>query len=334
MDENAMSDDENAALEHVRQYTGDPTFGDAAWQARWHDIVVHKDTGRGEGAGRLTPIALPRLRDRTARFVESPAELVGKYPEYAGEFTDIARGLRAAELYWVTGDMAALAMGAGEQLDEIGWAEERPNTFGLALFAGGIGQVALPGNNTVGRVPLPVDAVSWGPASDGLRVSFWTARWRLRDDGTGFAGDVPPLLMCSGFRMREHSMPVQEIPEMYRPVARTLAATWALMQQPTISERTEVPLGKKQARAYVRAGRPPSPVQIVDLRTLYHQPREDDGDGTGRTYRHRWVVRGHWRQQAHGAGWSERRRIWVPVYVKGPDGAPLLERERVNVWRR
>lgn len=51
-----------------------------------------------------------------------------------------------------------------------------------------------------------------------------------------------------------------------------------------------------------------------------------------REYVHRFVVRGHWKQQAYGTGRTLRRRIYVMPYVKGPEGAPFLERERVYQW--
>lgn len=38
--------------------------------------------------------------------------------------------------------------------------------------------------------------------------------------------------------------------------------------------------------------------------------------------------------QPHGPERALRRQQWIPAYIKGPDGAPLLATERVNVWRR
>lgn len=33
------------------------------------------------------------------------------------------------------------------------------------------------------------------------------------------------------------------------------------------------------------------------------------------------VVRGHWRNQAHGVGRAERRRMWIQPFMRGPEGA-------------
>lgn len=43
----------------------------------------------------------------------------------------------------------------------------------------------------------------------------------------------------------------------------------------------------------------------------------------------RFRVRGHWRNQAHGVGRSERRLTWIQPHWKGPTYAELLERNYV-----
>lgn len=40
-----------------------------------------------------------------------------------------------------------------------------------------------------------------------------------------------------------------------------------------------------------------------------------------------YVVRGHWRNQAHGPGRMARKRIWIQPHWKGPEDAPRLFRE-------
>jgi len=41
------------------------------------------------------------------------------------------------------------------------------------------------------------------------------------------------------------------------------------------------------------------------------------------------IVRGHYKRQAIGEGRSNRKVIWVEPYWRGPEGAPILVRERV-----
>jgi hypothetical protein len=39
-----------------------------------------------------------------------------------------------------------------------------------------------------------------------------------------------------------------------------------------------------------------------------------------------WVVRGHWRNQACGEGFTERRRMWIRPFWKGPAHLPIRVR--------
>ena len=57
-------------------------------------------------------------------------------------------------------------------------------------------------------------------------------------------------------------------------------------------------------------------VSIIDLR------RQDNHSGAtetaAREYKHRWYVRGHWRQQPHGPAHALRRPTWIPGHTKRP----------------
>lgn len=47
-------------------------------------------------------------------------------------------------------------------------------------------------------------------------------------------------------------------------------------------------------------------------------------------WRKRWLVRGHWRNQACGPGMTLRKRRWIDPYVKGPEDMPLDV--RTTIW--
>lgn len=51
-----------------------------------------------------------------------------------------------------------------------------------------------------------------------------------------------------------------------------------------------------------------------------------------REYHHRFIVRGHYKNQAYGTGRTLRRRIYVMPYVKGKDGLPWMARDKVYQW--
>lgn len=62
-------------------------------------------------------------------------------------------------------------------------------------------------------------------------------------------------------------------------------------------------------------------------------PRRCAGRGATREYRHRWIVRGHWRNQYYPSR-NDHRPIWIDPHLAGPEDKPLLGGERVNVLRR
>jgi hypothetical protein len=253
----------------------------------------------------------------------------------------LAEHYRHAGLYYATPEMAALAVHAGGDLTEARWATaDRPSACGLMAFADGVGRIDA-------EIRVPVDAVTWGPYQGGVEVWMHVSRRVFVEEHRRRRPDSPYRLVV------EEMPPVVPLisvtcditgdPEPFTPVGdgtetvlRALAASWLLMEQPTLVDRT-IDRDKGPARrAAARAGLPDPEISVVDLRRQYaSQDRDpDDGDEGGRRYRHRWVVSGHWRQQPHGPGREQRRKQWIPAHVKGPDGAPVLARERVNVWRR
>jgi hypothetical protein len=147
---------------------------------------------------------------------------------------------------------------------------------------------------------------------------------------------LPPMMPIAGriLPVLPDFTPSGGMHARFRTLATTLAAAWHLMYQPALSDRTAAEVDKGVRRSYARAGRPAAEVTVIDLRTLYRpgDPGHEPDTEAGR-YSHRWVVRGYWRDTWYPSA-GEHRKQWVPSHVKGPDEAPLLVRERVNVWRR
>ncbi|MFJ4879977.1 hypothetical protein ACIP93_32885 [Streptomyces sp. NPDC088745] len=287
----------------------------------------------------LRPSGLPKARAQLLRHLEDPASaLRSTTSEAQRPGLEVATThVRAADLYWVTKDMAALAVSAGGQLAAARWATaDRPSACGLIYFDGGIGMLDAQG------VEMPVDAMTWGPSSSGCEVGFYMDRRRvderLRSTGmTLVKEDVPPLVPMVSFAapVTTEPHPMAELDDEPAVLFGALAAAWLLMQQPQLVDRTRERADGPTRRAHARQNLPSPDITVVDLRRQYTpQDRDPDAGGDGRTYRHRWVVSGHWRNQAYGPGQSLRRKTYVPAYVKGPDGAPLLSTEKVNVWRR
>lgn len=288
----------------------------------------------------MKPRHLPKARAQAARYLVLPNIAMSANSDDGREqdaLRALGDNLRAAELYWVTPDMAALAISAGSQLAAARWATvDRPSACGLIMWDGGIGNVTERG------VTIPVEGCAWGPYKGELLVWYLMSRDRLADEISArgvpwVLGDtpLPPLLPVAGdtLPITAEPVPMAELDVTAPPVLGALAAAWLLMEQPQLVDRTQQAADKADRRSSARAGMPDPTVTIVDLRRQYVPADSEPGD-PGRQYRHRWVVSGHWRNQPYGEGREQRRRQWIPAYVKGPDGAPLLATERVNVWRR
>ncbi|MDK0525080.1 hypothetical protein [Streptomyces sp. ML-6] len=288
----------------------------------------------------VRPSQLPRLRRQTLRHLNDSS-----YPLRAKTGQDVTKGLDAlassmevGDLFWVGQDMAALAMHSGGQLAAARWATaDRPSPCGLLFWEDGIGHMDAQG------VQIPVEACAWGPYEGEMLLWLLMSRSRLASEVerigryTVVTEQIPPLIPIYGATIPITTEPLSlaEIdPQLPQPVVAALAAAWLMMQQPLLIDRTRERADKPTARAYARDGLRAPEVSIVDLRRQYTpQDRDPDAGTGGQRFRHRWVVSGHWRN-AWRPSVQEHRKVWVPAHIKGPEGAPLLKTEQVNVWRR
>ncbi|MFJ7525173.1 hypothetical protein ACIQ1S_09620 [Streptomyces griseus] len=289
----------------------------------------------------VKPSHLPRLRRQTLRFLNDPDYALRETStQNINDGLDaLALSMGAGDLFWVGRDMAALAVHSGGQLAAARWATaDRPSSCGLLFWEDGIGHIDS------GGVQIPVEACAWGPHQGEMLLWLLMSRTRLATE-VNRAGrfeivteEIPPLIPVYGATIPVTAEPVSMAdldPGLPQPVVAALAAAWLMMQQPLLIDRTQERADKTTARAYNREGQPAPEVSIVDLRRQYTpQDRDPDAGTDQRTYRNRWIVSGHWRNQPYGPERSLRRKTWVPAHMKGPEGAPLLSTEKVNVWRR
>lgn len=106
-------------------------------------------------------------------------------------------------------------------------------------------------------------------------------------------------------------------------------ALWLLATQEGLSERGEEHLDRSSKRRSERAKVPTGPVRILRLRSG-HTGRSDGTPSTVE-WTHRWIVRGHWRNQAYGPGRQQRRPVWIAPHIRGPEDKPLDTREGIRV---
>lgn len=128
-----------------------------------------------------------------------------------------------------------------------------------------------------------------------------------------------------------HTMDGQDFGKLERnPNLKFLLTVWRLMQQ-TLSEVIRDESADKSTRRYAqRAGITDTAVQVIQLRR-----RKSNPTGSGAPLDHRVPVRGHWRRVWCGpADDRTRRAVYIHPYIKGPDDAPLIVREKVNALVR
>ena len=299
-------------------------------------------------------------RARARRFPQLPAQLKRLQEEmegFAAYHRDCSEGIRRATMVWVTGEMTRLALSESQHLPAFG-LEHCPHPYGLMAFAeplpaksiNSIDGMALrrkdysPGGPTW-REPVPVDAIAWRTRADsagGLQVTLLCRPDRLPAPYLG----VPlrylvPFLDLTTPRLTN----IQELEfasregQQYQRLAggdslavlAFLATCWHLMSRPSMAERQHLDTRRGAITATPHGIQRTDLVSIIDLRPL-KQVHATHDQHTGRRLTVRHLVRGHWRNQPHGTGRSQRRRQYIEPYIKGPEGAPLIT-ETIRVWR-
>lgn len=251
------------------------------------------------------------------------------------EIWDIEAAVREGVLWWVAPQMTSLAAAAASALPEWSPQVAMPHPTGLIVWDGPTGvEVPAPGAprrrwratafGTVEPPTVPVRAVAWWAARAGVAFTAYTDDPELRAEEDGQPALVAASVHTDTLRWE------QPAPGSPHPVTALLGTTWLLASQPGIGDQRALP----DARASRGGPAPAAAVTIVTLREIPRPHDEHDGEHDDRQHHHQWVVRGHWRQQPCGPGSAQRRPTWVRPHIKGPEGAPLLERETVHVWRR
>ena len=147
-------------------------------------------------------------------------------------------------------------------------------------------------------------------------------------------GEVPRVAIGG-----RHAMPDSDMSEA---VMRLVDTTFFLMGDESLAEVESETVGRKtQPKRGKRRGGP-APFTVRTVRVGRQLQKEaitidEPGTQTGREdreewYHHQFVVRGHWRNVAYGKGLSKRRLRWIMLFLKGPEGTPVIRRPLVRVW--
>lgn len=112
-------------------------------------------------------------------------------------------------------------------------------------------------------------------------------------------------------------------------ILRFMLAGFAWMNQKIVSTES-VHVERHRRKEFERKTGRKADLRVVQLRKTAYQHSSDvvpvdfTEEEKQRWYNVRFVVDGHWRNQACGPKMGERRLTYVHSYLKGPDDAPLL----------
>lgn len=278
----------------------------------------------------FSPLYEPVIRDRYRdRYVVDAAR---KYAPYLGQdsphgmaaedFVEQLRALDDADMYFARTDMVSLAVAT--MLDGDVPKVAPPSDSGFLLLEGGVRAVG-----TSGPDAAVIYGMLWFTKNGGLQIAI--------------IPDVlfPPLgVKVAAVRNRGQvnvwrdsaSWLEHDVHGVHQDEA-LLRAMFALWMEPHVVESSAPrvsPLDRVSARVSEQARR----VRVVDVRERVGDGVERDPSGRKyRPYDHRFIVSGHWREQAYGPNHSERRRQWIAPFVKGPRDKPLVLKDTVRVWR-
>lgn len=313
-----------------------------------------------------SPYAVAGLRDNLVRTFETQVRDITRNLSLAAQHglaesavahrdyvADALAAAQEAELFWVSSDMADVALDASHDMPGIIGQDVRW-PVGMMLFEKPLPAQTLDsfpellsehGLSEAITKPVPIDGLLWFPVETGMRIEILAQTARVPEPlkhpraalVTYTAAQMPlPADFTDDASFLDGAAPAPEPTSL--GVAAFLAAAWHLMAMPAVARSRDVQPRTGNTRPAESVTVPPGQVRVVDARPMKSVPTDPDesGDeqGDGRRYSTRWVVRGHWRQQAHGPGRSQRRTQWIESYIKGPEDAPLAPHTLVRAWRR
>lgn len=237
---------------------------------------------------------------------------------------------KVAQLWYVGPDMVDLLMAAAPSIPPTALDETLlPDEDGLVVF----GKPFLGIDSAGDEVPVRVGGYVWGTAliegAPGIGISAYSS---LEPGQLLPIGSLSWLFGLTADEFRHSGRPEWvKAQESMAEDRRVLQALWLLSSQPGVAQvRTET-ANRQTSRRMQRSGYQQSDVRIITLRQQHH---ETDEAAPSREYQHRWLVNGHWRNQPYGPGRSQTRPVFIHPYLKGPEDAPLLQKETVKSWTR
>lgn len=213
--------------------------------------------------------------------------------------------------------------------------EDMPSSQGFVWFPRPWWHGERPSDDDPQPSGQPLRALHWHPTG---RHDVQVVCYRGRDDiapweeppKTDEHAEVPCLWPATVFSW-DFGDDSYETAAADSQVAQLLKALWTISAQ-SIAQSETVAVDRPSRRRAQRAGMLETGVRVITLRRT-HRPVAEDQVVRRVEWTHRWVVRGHWRNQWLPSTKSHRLQ-YIVEHIKGPDDKPLmLKHDIVNVAR-
>lgn len=276
----------------------------------------------------------PDAQTSVTRLNQRSVENLRHYPLQADvveAMTPFASVPDSSPLFWVDPDFSDLVLESARQLATINLSTiNLPAPHGDLVFARSARiDMNDPLRDDV-TVEAPVRVLRWRTLSAVLRVATFVDVNSTRVPGLvdGWADLGLSLSPLNG----------TFTPQGLQPVS-VLAAFSLLFNQPGLAMENTLdlpsrPAPKTTGKKKQKRVKPPR-VRVIGLRPgTEHATAYDSAGGRTVEWRHRWMVRGHWRNQPYPSlGEGVTKPVWIAPYLKGPDGAPVLTTPKVIAVR-
>lgn len=145
----------------------------------------------------------------------------------------------------------------------------------------------------------------------------WNATWQPYEDEVKLYREVEGIDF--------DALPM--MPTSESAMAHRMMSFWTLCMQ----EVADLREGEVDRHAKKRMGRANLPHRVTVVTLRRRSGRTAEGESMVE-WHHRWIVRGHWRQQPYknkDTGEIYTQPIWIAPYVKGPEDKPLIQSDKV-----
>lgn len=318
-----------------------------------HKRIFDSDPGYMDSQVQLAPRTMPRIREELAKEFKNYATPTQQAKNY---YAEIGSQLEQSnEMWWVSEDMSKLAWDvtmSGTEPEDLS-DHELPAPAGIMWLNGGGGPVLmnkmlpekdfLRTGNTDSEL-MSINAIIWYtptiaiPGLDVGKPRFMglTASPGIVRDTAQWNAIVSPMDLESN-EIEYHRIPTYVTYYNLKFLPRKMAlVVMRLAREETLGEKTIETVGsgaggnKKKNRS-----RPIAHITCASLRRQRYLS-DAEREAEARDYSHRWIVRGHMRNQPVGPrnakGGQKHLRVWIAPYVKGPEDKPLVLKDRVQLF--